>query len=196
MYNYIKGRVEDISEGFVVLESSGIGYNINATFGTISRLSLGEEIKLHVKLVVREDEMSIYGFGTRDEKEMFELLIGVSSIGPRSAINILSFPESGSIAGYIMNADIKSLSKFPGVGKKTAERIVLELRDKLNKRGWTAQECASSEIPEHSELDEAVQALAALGYSESEARAAAAKAAETAQGTQELIKLSFKYLAR
>ncbi|AHM56260.1 holliday junction ATP-dependent DNA helicase RuvA [Peptoclostridium acidaminophilum DSM 3953] len=196
MYNYIKGRVEDISEGFVVLESSGIGYNINATFGTISRLSLGEEIKLHVKLIVREDEMSIYGFGTRDEKEMFELLIGVSSIGPRSAINILSFPESGSIAGYIMNADIRSLSKFPGVGKKTAERIVLELRDKLSKRGWTEQECALSEIPEHSELDEAVQALAALGYSESEARAAAAKAAETAQGTQELIKLSFKYLAR
>lgn len=196
MYNYIKGRVEDLGEGFVVLESSGIGYNINATFGTISRLSLGDEAKLHVKLIVREDEMSIYGFATRDEKDMFELLIGVSSIGPRSAINILSFPEAGSIAGYIMNADIKSLSKFPGVGKKTAERIVLELRDKLKKRGWSSQECDSTEIDDSGELDETVQALAALGYSESEARAAATKAAETAQGTQELIKLSFKYLAR
>ena len=133
MYSYIKGTVEEINLDYIVIDNNNIGYKINVSSNTIKDLHLGNMAKIYTKLIVREDDMSLCGFATKEEMKMFELLTSVSKIGPKVGLSILSFASPGQLGAYILSEDVAKLSKAPGVGKKTAERIVLELKDKVDK---------------------------------------------------------------
>lgn len=196
MYRYIKGSVQEIVDGHMVVENNGIGYLMSVSHNTMHAAEIGEDIKIYTKLIVREDEMSLCGFIETEEMEMFELLIGVSSIGPKSAMNILSFPEAGNMPDYIMGGDVKSLSKFPGIGKKTAERIILELRDKLKKKNIGQMGMAPLKKTDSGSQNEAIQALMALGYSQAESAEAVGSVTQESADAQEIIKLALKHLMR
>ena len=133
MYSYIIGVITHKEEGKIALENNGIGYEINVSNQTLSSFTFeNEPVKLFTYLVVREDEMSLYGFSTLEEKNIFLKLITVSGIGPKMAIGILSEISISGLMSAIASEDIRTLSKVKGIGKKTAERIVLELKDKIN----------------------------------------------------------------
>ncbi|MFR3072169.1 MAG: Holliday junction branch migration protein RuvA [Paeniclostridium sp.] len=134
MYSYIKGSIEEINLDSLVIEANNIGYKVNVSSNTLSDLKLGKEYKIYTKLIVREDDMSLCGFSTKEELNMFELLNSVSKIGPKVALGILSFATPKQIGAYIVSEDVAKMSKAPGVGKKTAERIILELKDKIDKK--------------------------------------------------------------
>ena len=134
MYSYIKGTVEEIYLDRIVLENNGLGYEINVSSFTAQSVHIGNDAKIFTKLIVREDDMSLCGFATKEEMKMFELLTSVSKIGPKVGLSILSFASPGQLGAYILSEDVAKLSKAPGVGKKTAERIVLELKDKVDKK--------------------------------------------------------------
>ena len=131
MYSYIKGTVEEIYLDRIVLENNGIGYEINVSSFTAQSVQKGKDAKIFTKLIVREDDMSLCGFASRKELEMFKLLTSVSKIGPKVGLGILSCATPPQLSAYILSEDIAKLSKCPGVGKKTAERIILELKDKV-----------------------------------------------------------------
>lgn len=194
MYKYIKGIVEEIDGSHIVVENNGIGYMMSVSHNTIGSVGKGEDIKIYTRLIVREDDMFLCGFISVEEMDMFDLLIGVSSIGPKSAMNILSFPEAAGLPDYIMGGDVKSLSKFPGIGKKTAERIILELRDKIKKKGIIYSVPTAVPPKASSATSEAVEALVALGYSQAEAKGAVQSVSNQSGDSQEIIKLALKYL--
>ena len=137
MYAYIKGTLEDKSNTYVVVECMGIGYKIFMSNTSISNLGeLGEKVKIYTHYYVREDNISLYGFLSNEELRMFELLLGVSGVGAKSAIAMLSNITPSSFALAVISNDIAKLTKIPGIGAKSAQRIVLELKDKLkNEQG-------------------------------------------------------------
>ena len=174
MYSYIKGTVEEIYLDRIVLENNGIGYEINVSSFTAQSVQKGKDAKIFTKLIVREDDMSLCGFASRKELEMFKLLTSVSKIGPKVGLGILSCATPPQLSAYILSEDIAKLSKCPGVGKKTAERIILELKDKIKTeevtQGVDIQEGFEDIIPNNANsVEEALGALLALGYSEKEA---------------------------
>lgn len=174
MYSYIKGILTDMEEDFVVVEAGGIGYNIHTTGQTFDCLpSVGEEIKLYTYLNVREDAMMLYGFLTKDDLRVFKLLIGVSGIGPKGALAILSVMTTDDLRFAVLGEDAKAIAKAPGIGAKTAQRLILELKDKFSLEDAFEQKFSHAEAKEadstKSAKNEAVQALVALGYSSSEA---------------------------
>ena len=177
MLSYIKGSLEEVIEGIVVIENNGIGYEINTSFNTIAQLpEIGSDVKLYTKLVPREDAIILYGFYSNDELKMFELLMTVSGIGPKASLAILSSMTIDDIKFAILGEDSKAFSKVPGVGKKTADRAILELKDKMDLidafEGKLTSVKKSSPKMAPSVRDEVLEALIALGYSAS----AAAKA--------------------
>ena len=177
MYSYIKGTVEEIYLDRIVLENNGIGYEINVSSFTAQSVQKGKDAKIFTKLIVREDDMSLCGFASRKELEMFKLLTSVSKIGT-----------------YILSEDIAKLSKCPGVGKKTAERIILELKDKVDKESAEFEATLFNQAPTGLELDEAVEALLALGYSNVESKEAVQKFKKDGLKTEDLIKKALTYL--
>ena len=133
MIAFVKGRIDDISEENVVLDVGGIGYNIKISTGTAASLpGIGEEIKLYTYTCVREDMFSLFGFLTRDELEIFKKLITVNGIGPKGGLAILSAMSADDLRFAIISGDAASISKAPGIGKKTAERVILDLKDKIS----------------------------------------------------------------
>ncbi|CAH2212613.1 Holliday junction branch migration protein RuvA [Tepidibacter aestuarii] len=197
MYQYIKGIVEEINIDFIVVECNGIGYRINTSQNTICQVKKNEEVKIYTKLIVREDDMSICGFKTQEELKMFELLNSVSKIGPKVALGILSFAEPKRLGAFILSEDIGALSKAPGVGKKTAERMILELKDKIDKHNVEFEQTLLTASNKNIlEKDEAVQALVALGYSLAEAKEATNKLKKECGDTEELIKKCLMYLMK
>lgn len=174
MYSYIKGILTDMEEDLVVVEAGGIGYNIYTAGQTFHYLpSVGEEIKLYTYLHIREDAMILYGFLTKDDLRVFKLLIGVSGIGPKGALAILSVMTTDDLRFAVLGDDAKAIAKAPGIGAKTAQRLILELKDKLSLEDAFAQrpEFAGEQTENRAKgaKNEAVQALVALGYSSSEA---------------------------
>ncbi|WXR61256.1 Holliday junction branch migration protein RuvA [Peptostreptococcaceae bacterium AGR-M142] len=131
MFNYIKGTIEEIQDDFFIIESNNMGYKINSSYESLKNLKLRENIKIHTRVFLKDDEFAIYGFLSKEELKMFELLKTVSKVGNKVALGILSFDSLNNIKNYIVNEDVKSISKAQGVGKKTAERIILELKDKV-----------------------------------------------------------------
>ena len=131
MYSYIKGNIEEINLDSLVIEANNIGYKVNASSNTIASVKLGEFCKIYTKLIVREDDMSLCGFASKEELNMFELLTSVSKIGPKVGLGILSFATPKQIGAYIVSEDVAKMSKAPGQ-VKTAERII-ELKDKVDK---------------------------------------------------------------
>ena len=194
MYSYIKGIIEEISLDNVVIDNNGIGYKINASANTIMKLQLGCECKIYTKLIVKEDDMSLCGFYDKEELRMFELLTSISKIGPKVGLGILSFASPKQIGAYILSEDIGKLSKAPGVGKKTAERIVLELKDKIDKNNVEFEATLLTSQPSVVSQDEAVDALVALRYSLQESKDAVQKCKKDGLNTEDIIKKSLSYL--
>ncbi len=194
MYSYIKGTVEEISLDHIVIENNNIGYKINASSNTIKDAQMSKQIKIYTKLIVREDDMSLCGFSTKEEMKMFELLTSVSKIGPKVGLGILSFGSPAQLGAYILSEDVAKLSKAPGVGKKTAERIVLELKDKIDKNNIEFEPTLLTQAPVAVSQDEAVDALLALGYSNAEAKEAVDKCKKDGLNTEDIIKKSLTYI--
>lgn len=194
MYEYLKGMVADIVVDKIIVEVNGIGYRINSTINSASRVKKGEVTIIYTHLVVREDDMSLYGFTSREELAMFLQLISVSKIGPKVGSAILSTYTPAKLGAFILSNDIASISKSPGVGKKTAERIVLELRDKVDKTNVDFEFTLFNDV--HKDEDEAVQALVALGYSKVEAENAVRSVKDNSLATQEIIKNALKWLMK
>lgn len=194
MYSYIKGTIEELFLDHIVIDNNNIGYRINVSSNTLKDLQLGSMSKVYTKLIVREDDMSLCGFSTKEELEMFELLTSVSKIGPKVGLGILSFASPRQLGAYIVSEDIAKISKAPGVGKKTAERIVLELKDKIDKQKVEFEPTLLSQQPVSLSKDEAVDALIALGYSTSEAKEAVDKCKNKGLNTEDIIKKSLSYL--
>lgn len=194
MYSYIKGIIEEINIDHIVIESFGIGYRINTSQNTMVDLKKGQESKIYTKLIVREDDMSLCGFSSREELNMFELLTSVSKIGPKVGLAMLSYANPKQIGAFIISEDIAKLSKAPGVGKKTAERIVLELKDKVDKTNVEFEPTLLSSQPMGDSSDEAVSALVALGYSTQESKEAVEKCRKDSFNTEDIIKKSLTYL--
>lgn len=175
MYSYIRGILTDIEENLVVIEAGGIGYNIYTTAQTFDYLpSVGEELKLYTYLNVREDAMLLYGFLTKDDLRVFKLLLGVSGIGPKGALAILGVMSTDDLRFAVLADDAKTIAKAPGIGVKTAQRLILELKDKLSLEEAFEQKL-SNEVQKHMPnaqtgiKNDAIAALVALGYSSSDA---------------------------
>ena len=194
MYSYIKGIVEEINLDNIVIDNNNIGYKINVSSNTIQSLSMGATTKIYTKLIVREDDMSLCGFKDKEELNMFEMLTSVSKIGPKVGLGILSFANPRQIGAFILSEDIAKLSKAPGVGKKTAERIILELKDKVDKHNVEFEQTLLTNKPIGISQDEAVEALVALGYSEQESKDAVQKCKKAGMNTEEIIKKSLTYM--
>ena len=197
MYSYIKGDLEEKSNGFVVIDNNGIGYKIFMSNMSIGRLGeLHSKVKVFTYYQVREDNISLYGFNTKEELRMFELLISVSGIGSKSAINMLSNIEASNFAIAVVSNDIKKISSIKGIGNKTAQRIVLELKDKLK----TEQELTNIEeinevIEEEASSNDAVIALQMLGYNNKDIEKVLKKIDKNIISTEEIIKESLKILS-
>ena len=200
MFDYMIGDVVEVGVDYIVLENNGIGYMISTSRASV--IDIGdkyEKKKIYTHLNVREDDISIYGFTTEEEIDMFRLLQTVSKIGPRVALGVLSTLTTLDIKLAIVNDDIATLSKSPGVGKKTAERIILELRDKVKiDENVKVQGKLPIELNDNidSSEDEVVQALISLGYTQSEVYTAFSRIQDTEKTTEELIKLTLKELSK
>ncbi|NLI58639.1 MAG: Holliday junction branch migration protein RuvA [Clostridium sp.] len=199
MYAYIRGKLEYKYNDCVVIEANGVGYEIITSLSTIEKLgSIGEEVKVYTTLYVREDVMALYGFSTREELKMFELLRTVSGIGPKVAVSVLSSISPSNFALAVITDDIKTLTKVQGVGKKTAQRMILELKDKIKKEQLTSLAVDQSEISDmdgkSSKRTEAVNALMVLGYTASEAEKAVLAAYSEDADLELIIKDALKSL--
>lgn len=202
MYAYIIGEVVHKEPEKMIIENGGIGYMINASSGLMERFpAVGSKVKVHTYYYVREDQISLYGFPTREELSMFELLLTVSGIGPKVACSITGAMNPGQFALAVVTGDTKSLTSVKGIGKKGAERMILELKDKLKSREMPSlpDTIGSNDnvpiIGQH--LSEAVSALMVLGYSAPESeKAVRTVMTEDSQTVEELIRLSLRQLAR
>ena len=198
MFAYIKGSLEQKSNNYVVIDVGGIGYKIFMATKAIEALGeIGEVVKVHTHYYVREDNISLYGFNTNEELRMFELLLQVSGIGAKSAIAMLSEISPSSFALAVISDDISQLVKIPGIGKKTAARIVLELKDKLKtEEAITKAEEVKLSITNEEETSEAIAALQVLGYTKREIEKALENVDTKKLQLEEIIKQGLKNLAR
>lgn len=175
MIAYLKGEIADITEDNLILEANNIGYNIKISSGTAGMLpGIGEEVKIYTYTYVREDAFLLYGFLTKDDLDIFKKLITVNGIGPKGGLAILSVMSADSLRFAIISGDVKEISKAPGIGKKTAERVILDLRDKVSIEDTFVNKSMGGDLGNVSSGDvniknEAIEALTALGYSASEA---------------------------
>lgn len=175
MYVYIKGILAEITEDAIIVENQGIGYEIAVPGQVFDYLpSVGEEVKIYTYHYVREDAILLYGFLTKEDVRIFKMLIGVSGIGPKGALSILSVLSTDDLRFAILGDDAKAIAKAPGVGAKTAQRVIIELKDKLSLEDAFEQKLANqaqkAELnPAVGVKNEAILALTSLGYSQSEA---------------------------
>lgn len=194
MISFIRGRAADMTETSVILEAGNIGYEIFMTGNALSRIHIGEELKIHTYFQVREDAMQLFGFLNKDDLQVFKLLLGVNGVGPRAALGVLSGITADELRFAVLSDDVKTLSKAPGIGKKTAQKLILELKDKLS-----LQEAFETKLAHEQEnagvlttgmtdaRQEAVEALTALGYSSTDALRAVRMASDADSDDVEAI---------
>lgn len=196
MISYIIGEIKYIGEDNFVIENNNIGYFINSSFNTIKTLEINNEFKIFTKMNVREDDISLFGFSSKDELEVFELLTSVSTIGPKNAIAILSTLNVDKIKLAIVNNDIDTLTKAKGIGKKTASRIILELVDKVKKMAINDDISISNQdfenISSNGEIEVAREALLNLGYQRNSIDKVLASLKDSDLSLEEIIKESLK----
>ena len=196
MISYIIGEIKYIGEDNFVIENNNIGYFINYSFNTIKTLEINNEFKIFTKMNVREDDISLFGFSSKDELEVFELLTSVSTIGPKNAIAILSTLNVDKIKLAIVNNDIDTLTKAKGIGKKTASRIILELVDKVKKMAINDDISISNQdfdnITSNGEIEVAREALLNLGYQRNSIDKVLASLKDSDLSLEEIIKESLK----
>ncbi len=189
----VHGEIESIGPDWVVVNVGGVGLLLHIPSTSAARLgSVGQEVHLHTHLVVREDDLVLYGFATPDDLEVFELLISASGIGPKVGLSILSTLSSDEVSTAIATGDMHQLTRVPGVGKKTAERLILELKDKVSERA------AAGPVAAITEQDaDVVAALTSLGYSVAEVGRAIASLPKTPGLTlEEKVKLALQYFGK
>lgn len=198
MFAYIKGSLEQKTNNYVVIDVGGIGYRIFMPTKSIEELGeLGNIVKVYTHYHVREDNISLYGFNSNEQLRMFELLISVSGIGAKSAITVLSEISPSSFALAVIANDISVLTKISGIGKKTAERIILELKDKLKtENAIDKTEEIKVAIVDNGKIDEAISALQVLGYTKKEIEKVFEKMDIKNLGLEQIIKEALKYLSR
>lgn len=195
MINYLVGEIVLKSENLIVLEVNGIGYELNVSMFTLDNLpQTGSVSRVFTYMHVREDEISLFGFSSIDEKNVFLKLISVSGIGPKVALAILSGIKLSDLMVAIKTGDVKLLSTVKGLGKKTAERIVLELKDKISVVGFDS-EVAGENIANESIIDEATEALIALGVNKNEAYRLARENSLNCETTEDIIRKAFQNLS-
>ena len=200
MYAYIKGTIAGRTDAELIVDNNGVGYLINCPLSISAPLGgIGDEVKVFVYQSVKEDDISLYGFGTQEQKDMFLKLITVSGIGPKVAHSICAGLEPGQFAAAVMSNNVAALTGVKGLGKKTAERIILELKDKLKAQTGKSSGAASLAVAaaamtpaDSSVMNDAVGALLMLGFKEQEASESVAAAYTEGIGLEELIKKALK----
>ena len=201
MIKFLKGKFHPYSIGSVVVETvSGIGFEVFVPSNSqVYRTLEGEDVKLHTEMVVKDDGMTLYGFSDMESLDVFRMLITVNGVGPKAAMSIMSTLSIGQLVPAIARGDAKSIATSPGVGKKTAERLILELKDKVGKyaesNGITGNDRSvegmaawASDIPSDDEFIQALEALISLGYNRSEAMGALEKVKDNASTAEEYIR--------
>ena len=201
MISYIRGELAAIEEQKAVIDVGGIGYGMYMPQQAMSLLpEIGSTVKLHTYLNVKEDAMQLFGFLTRDDLEIFKLVIGVSGIGPKGGLNILSSMSPDELRFAIMSGDAKAISAAPGIGKKTAEKLIVELRDKVDiedmlEHAAHGDDDRAAAVSADSDMQaEAVQALVALGYGSAESMRAVKKTSPECATVEDILKEALKHL--
>ncbi len=197
MFAYIKGKLDYKMNDYVVVEAHGVGYKIFTALSTINNIGqAGQEVKLYTHYYVREDTAALYGFASMDELGMFEMLLGVSGVGPKAAISLLSALSPSRFALAVVSQDAKSLTKAQGIGTKMAQRIILELKDKISKEQLNGVKLGIDDITDNvsgdSVMQEAVSALMVLGYAAQEASKAVSAVYKTGMCVEDTIMNSLK----
>ena len=186
MFDYISGKVAYVGENKVVVDCNGVGFSLTTSAFTAADCSRKTEVKLPVYLAVREDALELFGFVSEKERELFLLLIGVSGVGPKLAVSVLGGMAADRLVAAIAGNDVAALSSIKGVGKKTAERIALELKNKLPDIGIVVE--GGAVVPPKALDDTAVAALMSLGYDRKEAEAAVSRVSKPGITTEEIIR--------
>ncbi|MBP5661920.1 MAG: Holliday junction branch migration protein RuvA [Clostridia bacterium] len=198
MYAFINGTIEETDAAGVVIQTGGIGYLLQCPAGVMNTVKVGQTVKLYTYQAVREDAITLYGFLTRQDRTMFLRLVSVSGIGPKIALQVLSSLSAGELAIALVSGDASALTHVPGIGKKTAQRLILELREKVDNdeltHGITPPSAGAT--PASSIMNDAVYALAALGYSTQEASRAAEAVSADCKTTEEIIRAVLKSFDR
>lgn len=202
MYSYIKGELAEVGTESITVEASGIGYCIYISSMAFSYLpSIGEDVKIYTYLYVREDAMILYGFLDKDDLYVFKQLITVSGIGPKGALGILSVLSADDLRFAILSGDAKTISKAPGIGAKTAQRVILDLKDKMSLEEAFEKKIEHNELLANRTLDnqvknEAVMALTSLGYSSAESlKAVSSINISSEMGVEDVLKSALKNMS-
>jgi len=196
VYEYIKGKYIDMYKDYIVIENNNIGYKIYTSGSTMAKLpSIGENIMLYTEQIVREDFMGIYGFLTKDELSMFKLLLTINGVGAKASLSLLSISNVSTLKYAIKMGDEKTITRAPGIGKKTAQRIILELKDKVEIDVLDDDGETVSKVTDDKKILEAVAALATLGYSEKEANKVI-NMCDKNNSLEQIIKEALKYLMK
>lgn len=202
MYEYIKGEFRGLNKDYIVLENGGIGYKVFTSGNTIATMpKVSEEVKLYIEQIVRQDFIGLYGFMTKEELNMFNLLLSINGVGAKAALSLLSISTVLNLKYAIIVGDEKHITRAPGIGKKTAQRIILELKDKLKKEDKTmsvdteGMDISMLEAIAGNEArqEEAMEALMALGYTDKEAKKVLEKV-DLTESIENIIKESLKLL--
>lgn len=188
MFEYLNGQIVDINPTYIVIDVSGVGYRL--LFANPYKLNLGETTKIYVEQIIRENEQSLYGFSKIEDKVFFQKLISVSGIGPKSALAILAASDAEGLSQAIQSADLEYLQSFPGIGKKTAQQIILDLKGKLDSSN------KPFESNTNNQLNDAIAALSALGYNKKDIARIEDKIKEADLSTDQYISLGLKLLSR
>lgn len=209
MLAYIKGTLETKMTDYIVIDVGGLGYKVFMSDSGIEKLgNIGDIVKVHTYYKVREDDISIYGFNTLEELRMFELLISVSGVGAKTAMSMLAVCEPTEFALAIISEDIKTLTQIPGIGAKSAQRIILELKDKIKKEQQIQELTKATnninggktkleeKIEHEQRIDEAIAALQVLGYNKKEIEKAFDKLVKDNMSTEELIRKGLSILGK
>ena len=200
MIAYLIGKLSDVETDSIVIETGNIGYNVKVPASVIARLpGMGEQIKIYTYTSVREDAINLFGFLTKDDLNMYRLLITVNGVGPKAGLAILSVMDADSLRLAVLSQDAKSIAKAPGIGAKTAQRIILDLKDKISMEDTLISQQANAQKTAVSSgfgqvHTEAVEALTALGYSPSDALRAVKAVEQESMNVEELLKAALKNL--
>lgn len=200
MYEYIRGLHKGINKDYIVVENNGIGYKIFTSGSTLAKLpKLDEEVTIYIQQIVREDFIGLYGFLSREELDMFNILLTINGVGAKAALSLLSISTVDNLKYAIMIGDEKHVVRAPGIGKKTAQRVILELKDKFKADELLDNKNASIDIDMNNiyanNINEALSALMALGYTEKEAQKALSNA-DVDKSVEDIIKECLKMLMR
>ncbi len=200
MLYHLNGTVAELGQNLVVIDCGGIGFALSATLNTISKLKIGEKSKLYVAEAIGETNYDLYGFAEKTEKRSFEMLLSVSGIGPKAALSILSYTSPEGLALAVMNNDVRSLTAAPGIGKKIAQRVILELKDKIAKEMSVEDvglpTVSAPAAAENSNINDALTALTVLGYSSAEVAPILKQIDLSGMDAEQIIKAVLRHMVK